>query len=229
MGPARAVRLPRTYDSDRLVADWRRLRSFGARAHMGPYHDGGWRALALRSLDGDPRRIEAGDLLRTRYRSTPVLEAADYLPEVIADIPGDKRAVRLMVLSPGARVLDHTDEDINLFTGIFRLHVPILTSPAVEFYLDGELQRWRSGELWFGDFTRPHEIHNHGTDDRVHLVIDVSRSRELEALFPVGYLASLGRIHRRRLGRRFLVGAAAQQAQRWARAFGRAARGRLRR
>ena len=51
-----ALRLPLSFDPDRLVADLDRMEPRWWHAHLGPYHDGNWEAIALWAPNGDHTR-----------------------------------------------------------------------------------------------------------------------------------------------------------------------------
>src|SRR6516162_7064705 len=48
-----ALRLPLSFDPDRLPADLERMEPNWWHAHLGPYHDGNWQAIALWAPNGD--------------------------------------------------------------------------------------------------------------------------------------------------------------------------------
>jgi hypothetical protein len=58
----------------------------------------------------------------------------------------------------------------------------------VELRIGRERFHWKPGELWYGDFSQEHEVHNRSSRDRIHLVIDLGVTRELVKLFPRGFL-----------------------------------------
>jgi len=53
-----------------------------------------------------------------------------------------------------------------------RVHVPVITNPAVEFTCDSETIHMAPGACWLFDSFRWHEVHNRGEERRVHLVLD---------------------------------------------------------
>ena len=55
---------------------------------------------------------------------------------------------------------------------------------AVEFAVEGKALPMGEGECWYINFNLPHRIHNRGTTDRVHLVIDCVLNDWLRAMFP---------------------------------------------
>lgn len=92
------------------------------------------------------------------------------------------RLVRFMMLEPGGVIKKHSDSFLS--ERIVRLHVPIYTSDDVEFFLDDIRCNWQPGELWYGDFSKPHYGINKGFETRVHLVVDVTVNESLISLFP---------------------------------------------
>ena len=88
----------------------------------------------------------------------------------------------MMVLEPGGVIREHSDTFLS--SRIVRLHIPVVTHPDVEFHLDGRRCDWAPGELWYGDFSRPHRAVNRSQVTRLHLVIDVVADDMLLALFP---------------------------------------------
>ena len=179
-----AVRLARTYDAARLRADLDSLAGVADHAQPGPYHDGGWRGIALYALGGRADCLVAGGLGDWRFRPTDALERTPYVRSVLAGLPCRKRAVRLLSLRAGGRVEEHDDPELGFATGIIRLHVPIVTHPDVELVIGGERCDWSAGELWWADFSERHHATNHSPERRVHLVIDAWLDPALEALFP---------------------------------------------
>ncbi len=53
-----------------------------------------------------------------------------------------------------------------------RFHIPVITNPEVEFYLNRERVNMSEGECWYLDFNFPHYVNNRSTEDRIHLVVD---------------------------------------------------------
>jgi hypothetical protein len=181
-----AIRLPLRFDEARLRRDLDAvLRNRGRLIpHYGEYHDGGWSAIGLISQGGDPENLRLGD---QAYSETPALAVAPYFKEVINAIKCEKQRVRLMALEPRANIFEHYDKEESLDAGVARLHVPVVTNDQVDFFLAKRRQRWKAGELWYGDFSFPHHLCNRGRETRVHLVLDCVVSDQLLSLFPAGY------------------------------------------
>src|SRR5581483_5774054 len=99
--------------------------------------------------------------------------------------------VRLMQLLPGERVLWHFDSSESIDRANARVHVPIVTNAGVRFQISHEDCRWRPGELWYGDFSFPHRLHNTGSEGRIHLVLDLKVTDVVRSLFPREFLDSV--------------------------------------
>ncbi|QPH38255.1 aspartyl/asparaginyl beta-hydroxylase domain-containing protein [Pedobacter endophyticus] len=93
------------------------------------------------------------------------------------------RLVRFMMLEPDGIIKEHSDSFLS--DRIVRLHIPVFTNQNVEFFLDDLRCNWQPGELWFGDFSKPHHGVNKSQQTRVHLVIDVTVTKDLLKLFPL--------------------------------------------
>lgn len=181
-----SFRFENHFDENRLTEELDAvLADFQPRTQHGKYHDGGWKAVSLVAANGDWRedRLLAG----AEYAPTEVMDRTPYMREVIESIPGEKRRVRLMNLKAGKSIFWHYDRTDSADIHTARVHVPIITSPSVKFQICHEDHFWQPGEVWYGDFTFPHRLYNAGNADRIHLVLDIIRSPQLEALAPKGF------------------------------------------
>jgi hypothetical protein len=180
------VRLGRTYDPKRLLRDLDVAIKVGEFILNRPtYHDGGWRALALVSLDGgtDAKSLRwAGE--RATYKKTPVVRECPYFEEIIDSFECPVQRVRLLRLEPGAKIHEHVDLGDGWAMKKVRVHIPIVTHEKVFFFVDGQRVKMAPGELWYCDFTRPHRVHNQSDIGRVHLVLDLTVDDWLRGLFP---------------------------------------------
>lgn len=178
------ARLNMTFDAERLVAELTRLPAVPwEQVVVHSASDGadgaGWQSLPLRRLAADAGAAE--------YVDTEVLKHLPYLAEVLHRLPAPVRGARLMATRPGTRGAVHTDDKCGLPWGTVRLHVPTHTAPGATLDLDGLICVWGTGELWYGDFSRPHAVVNTGATTRVHLVLDSAVTPELLDLFPAAF------------------------------------------
>jgi mannose-6-phosphate isomerase-like protein (cupin superfamily) len=175
-----ALRLPLSFAPDRLAADLDRMDPDWWHAHLGPYHDGNWQAIALWAPNGDrTSQFSKGGA----FAETEALKRCDYVGEVIERFPGRKSRVRFLKLRAGGQIFLHSDPLHTIETGIVRIHVPVRTNPAVEFCVHGRRLDMRPGESWYVDVRFKHSVSNFGAEERVHLVIDVVPNPGLDALF----------------------------------------------
>ena len=67
---------------------------------------------------------------------------------------------------------EHRDYRLGWADGEIRVHVAVVTSPDVEFFLDGRRVELAAGEPWYLDLNLPHRVANRSAVNRIHLVID---------------------------------------------------------
>lgn len=190
------LRLPLVFDADRLAADLAKLTGIEWTAHfVRDNYAGNWSALPLRSPAGERhpiRRIAAHshvtDWVDTEYR-----EMCPYLHEVLASFACEMGAARLMRLTPGSQIKEHSDPDLAAEYGRVRLHIPITTNSAVDFRVNGGRIDMLPGECWYLRLADPHTVRNDGENDRIHLVIDCKVNAWIEALLHKAQIGPKGR------------------------------------
>jgi hypothetical protein len=169
------LRLPLAFDPIALVHDLDALASAEWTDHfVKQNYAGNWSAIPLRAKAGarHPIMMIASDPTATQFEDTPQLHSCPYFREVLSRFRCPLRTVRLMRLTPGSRIHEHTDLDLGFEDGTVRLHVPIVTNPCVSFLLNGSPVVMRPGTAWYLRLSDPHSAANDGDCDRVHLVID---------------------------------------------------------
>ncbi|MBP1207874.1 quercetin dioxygenase-like cupin family protein [Duganella sp. 1411] len=178
----RYLKLPLSFDAARLQAELDALLAPQWIDHFNTRdYDGGWRCLALRSPDGQPRHI--GALSEANFLDTPALAQCPYFRAVLDAFECDKAAVRLMALEAGAVIKPHRDAATAFEDGLARLHVPLQTDPAVTFRIDGEEVHFSRGDTWYLNAGRTHAVHNASARSRIHLVLDCRVNPWLRRLF----------------------------------------------
>ena len=113
-------------------------------------------SIALYAPDGDPENIIAMGTDEKPFLPTPILDACDYLKEVLATFECPFQSVRLMRLCVGSRILPHTDYKSGYEDSMFRIHIPILTNDRVKFILDGQRIIMKPGECWYTNVNYEH-------------------------------------------------------------------------
>jgi aspartyl/asparaginyl beta-hydroxylase len=182
-----AVRLPRTYDVDLLLRDFRALSDVPTAPQPGPYHKGEWTGIALYSMGGKESVFPSSPGM-DRYQETEQLRRAPYFKQILDELECPKEVVRILFLPPAGHIKDHFDFHTSFQFGLLRLHIPIVTHPDVAFIIDGQRMNWKAGELWYGDFSRVHSVQNDSQIVRIHMVIDVQINDFLLGLFPKDFI-----------------------------------------
>ena len=171
------------FKTDRLLKDFESIiNSWNKHANTG-YYEGEWSGIALREPVDKIHPLSTIGPEESIYKNTPLLDELPYFQEVLNYFECEKTSVRLLRLTPGSKIKEHTDLDLSFFHGNVRLHVPILTHEKIQFKIDGQDISMKPGECWFAEFCKPHSVSNSGETDRIHLVIDLKVNDWLRDLF----------------------------------------------
>ena len=174
-------RLPFRFDAERLATEALSFPESAWRAHPSGYD--GNTALILVSAHGGQNDDLTGPMQPTEH-----LAHAPYFRQVMAAFGTVIGRSRLMRLAPGKVVSDHTD--INYYwRSHFRIHVPIVTNPAVRFFCNGKSVHMAAGEAWTFDNWQMHKVENPTEITRIHLVADTVGSA---ALWRLANLSAMG-------------------------------------
>lgn len=177
--------LPLLFDAERLQAEALAFEASDWVQH--PTGFPGNAALILVSVGGG---INDDFALAGPMQPTPLLERAPYLRQVLAALRLPISRTRLMRIAAGGEVPRHRDSGYHWYQRV-RLHIPIVTDPAVRFQCGEAEVHMAAGELWAFDHTQPHQVTNPSSVDRIHLVVDVRRDSAFEALLHQGRVPSL--------------------------------------
>ena len=168
---------------------------------------GSWSAISLRGYRDDPTEVCKPIEMSTKWKKehknikgeddwedwklvdTPLREQFPEIETLMDLLPGKKHRIRLMKLKAGGgelkRHTDLVDPDQGLADGkIARIHFPVVTNDKVIFnnwdwFGNVEDVNMKVGEAWYLDVRKPHRAINGGTDDRIHIVVDVESNEEL--------------------------------------------------
>jgi hypothetical protein len=179
------VRLPFSFDTALLVEDLARLGENWTPHYVPQNYSGNWSVIPLRAPSGEthPIRMIYSDPTARTYVDTEALRACPYFREVLSSFQTTLLAARVMRLTAGSTIKEHTDLDLRFEEGRVRIHIPIVSNPDVEFYLNNERVVLAAGSCWYLRLSDPHRVANRGTTDRVHLVIDLEVNEWLTELF----------------------------------------------
>ncbi len=159
------IKLPLTFDVERMRAEVEAIPESDWRPH--PQGHSGNSALPLIALNGNPMDDGvAGTML-----PTPHLEKCEYLRQVLASFETVFGRSRLMRLEGESEATLHVDTNY-YWADRVRIHVPILTSPVIEFICNERSVHMPAGEAWIFDAWRLHNVLNPTGDQRIHLVAD---------------------------------------------------------
>lgn len=181
------LRLQQLFDARAMQAELAGLDSaLWSQHYNSSMYAGNWTVLPLRSLGGSIDNIisihqGANDV--PGYRNTKLLEQCPYIQSVLDYFECEKTAVRLMKLEAGAVIKEHSDHALSFEEGEVRMHIPVVTDPAVEFWLDNERIMMQEGACWYLNLSLKHAVYNRSATDRVHLVIDMKVNDWLKKLF----------------------------------------------
>ena len=173
------VQLPLLFSPEKLRSDLERLESQEWVEHfVHQNYEGDWNVLPLRMPQGatHPVMMIYSNPDCTEFEDSPFLTQSPYFQEVLNSFDAPLQMARLMRLTPGSRIKEHTDHDLDVGEGHVRIHIPVTTNPDVDFRLNGRRVELLPGTCWYLRLADPHSVANNGETDRVHLVIDMETS-----------------------------------------------------
>lgn len=178
--PIKYARFAQRFDVDQLRQDVKKLLGSTWISHYQQRdYSGEWDVLALRAIGGDEKNLysitnDAASVGRSElaYADTPLLGQCPYIASLLDSFECEKTSARLMRLGAHSEIKEHSDTALSIDDGEARLHIPIITSPEIEFYLDQERVQMSAGECWYLDLSLKHRVVNPTDTDRIHLVID---------------------------------------------------------
>lgn len=181
------IRLPLRFDTARLASEVSQFGEDAWRPHPQGYP--GNTALPLIAAHGDP----SNDQTKGPMRATRYLDACPYIRQVLASFNSVIGRTRLMRIDGNGEATAHVDTNYYWLQRV-RIHVPIITDPAVEFICGRKSMFMPAGESWIFDTWRTHNVVNPNPTRRIHLVADslgsaafwdlVDRTGEEPALVP---------------------------------------------
>ncbi len=177
------------FDPEPLVADLAALERHDWTAHYVPAnYRGSWDILPLRAPVGAKHPIQMifPNPSATEFFDTPFLNAAPAFKAVIAAFQCEAQTARLMRLSAGSTINEHRDHDLDAEMGTARIHIPVVTNDDVTFLLNQTRVAMAPGSAWYLRLADPHAVHNRGTSDRIHLVVDFTVNDWLDGQLRAG-------------------------------------------
>ena len=149
--------------------------------HPGTDHQGGWDVVSLYSEDGNSRSVFKKYDIDTI--PTDIINFFPYTNRLIEGILKKyqfrPRRIRFSILRKNKKITWHKDWDESVEYGNCRLHIPLIINNNCWGNLSHQFYSWSPGELWYGDYSFPHQVINNGDSDRVHLVLDFKNAKNL--------------------------------------------------
>ncbi|GGG79192.1 aspartyl/asparaginyl beta-hydroxylase [Parapedobacter pyrenivorans] len=146
------------------------------------HYQGEWTVLPLRTPAGKDSIVP--DLMGEQaYAYTAHMHHFPSVGELVRSLDCPVQSVRFLNLKAGADIKPHRDHELAFEKGEARLHFPIVTNPEVEFYVEDIRVDMPLGTCWYINANLVHHVHNKGTTDRIHLVIDCQVNDWLRGLF----------------------------------------------
>lgn len=173
------------FDPEPLKSDLEGIGADDWVAHFNTsYFEGEWTGVALRSSNGLASQLYPDPRANGSGANTPLLDRCPNIRALLGLFQCHLRCVRFLKLAAGSTIREHRDYDLGYDEGKIRLHIPIITNPHVEFFLDAHRVEMNEGECWYLDLSLPHWVANRGSADRIHLVIDCELNEWLRRLIP---------------------------------------------
>ncbi len=187
--PKPFFRLPIRFDAERLRAELGALPASAWSRHPQEYE--GNTAARLISVGGTQTDFFVGAMA-----PTPALLASPYLQQVLASFSTVWSRSRLMRIAGGGKVPLHSDAIHHWFFRV-RVHIPVITQPAVRFFCGDQSVHMAAGEAWAFDNWRQHRVENPSAEARVHLVADTAGTSEFWRLVMQGQSENFDRPNQR--------------------------------
>ncbi|MEW1656605.1 aspartyl/asparaginyl beta-hydroxylase domain-containing protein [Streptomyces sp. NPDC093707] len=176
-----AAQLALAYDAERLRKELAAFRSQRGNVFSAA---SGQRVLPLRSIGGDPYRVDSGGPSLSGFQDTRWLEHLPAFREILAGLPAPVRGARLWAVGPGVRDTGLQSLKVGPPWGLCRLHLPVAVPSASLVVFVEESHHWAAGTLQFAASWRSHAIVNHDAEELIHLVVDLCHTEATTALFP---------------------------------------------
>jgi mannose-6-phosphate isomerase-like protein (cupin superfamily) len=180
------AKLPLVLNLAQLQSDVKALSQSWSPHFNTKHYEGGWTVLSLRAPGGKADQIIPDLINDAVYMDTPLMESCGAVKELMQQMHCPLLSVRFLNLQAGAVIKPHRDHELAFENGEARLHFPVFTNDAVEFFVEEELVRMREGDCWYINANLTHSVTNKGTSDRIHLVIDCEVNDWLREVFELG-------------------------------------------
>ena len=151
-------------------------------------------AIPLRGLRksavGDRKRR---DVHESRWTSGSAVYpvACAFLREMAEALESELSRAKIVCLPAGRRVYPHVDRG-EYYRLRNRYHLVLKSTHGSWLKAADEEIRMREGELWWFDNDQPHEAHNDGDENRIHMIFDLLPRASVAEAFPGRAAATAG-------------------------------------
>jgi hypothetical protein len=146
------------------------------------YYSGDWSGIALRAAENAHVALYPDPTVE-KFVDTDAMTKCGSVREILKIFECETESVRFLRLGVGASIREHRDYKLSIEDGVARIHIPVMTSSEVEFYLDGKRVEMNEGEAWYLNFNLRHYVENKSSHARVHLVVDCIANDWLRSFF----------------------------------------------
>ncbi len=169
-------------DANKILNEYIQLtRNHQLTRHPDIDNTGGWDVISLYSEDGKSQSVAKNSPKDTI--PTEIIDEFPYTHSVIKDLLSKFKAkpsrIRFSILRKQKKITWHRDWDESLDHGNCRLHIPITINDQCYGKLCHQEYKWQPGELWYGDYSFPHQVVNLGDRDRLHIILDFKNPKNL--------------------------------------------------
>lgn len=149
------------------------------------YHTGGWLTLSLLNSTGDAADTIIADCTPVE---TSLLGSMPQTRDFLRSLGLKYMWVRLAKFEPNAFFWEHRDYQEVERVGRFRLHIPVITSPACSMIISDVKIHLAGGYIWKLNPMHRHAASNLGAQERVHILADCYSDDALDRLVAAEYL-----------------------------------------
>jgi hypothetical protein len=169
--------LDKPIDTDKLIEEVRNAEQ----QHPYTKRSKVWLSIPLRSANGEigQEASSAKGIWNTSdpnvFKDTPIMQP--YIRSILDQMNAPILKVRILKLKSKKWIGEHVDNFQS--KDIVRFHIPIVTHPLVQFWIDKQKYYIEPDKLSYLNVRKRHKVFNKSHIDRIHLVFDVKETPEL--------------------------------------------------